>query len=165
MRAAALSSAGLTRRWVFFKKLRLKVILMPKELEKKYIQLQMLKQQLSAFVEEKNLLNEKVSELVVTIDALNKLGNIKQGDEMWSSLGSSAFVRSDIKDIEKVLIGIGAGIVVKEEKGKAAEILHGRLSELSKLDSEMMAEINKLGSMIAELEPEVQKLAEEESKK
>ena|SRR3989338_537005 len=138
---------------------------MSKELEKKYIQLQMLRQQFNAFVEEKNLLNEKVSELVVTIDALSKLGSIKQGDEIWSSLGSGAFVRSDIKDIEKVLIGIGAGIIVKEEKNNALEILHNRLSELSGIDSEMVAEINKLGSMIAELEPEVQKLAEEESAK
>ena len=126
---------------------------MSKELEKKYIQLQMLRQQFNAFVEEKNLLNEKVSELVVTIDALSKLGSIKQGDEIWSSLGSGAFVRSDIKDIEKVLIGIGAGIIVKEEKNNALEILHNRLSELSGIDSEMVAEINKLGRIITHLSP------------
>lgn len=138
---------------------------MNKDLEKKYIQLQMLKQQLNAFLEEKSLLNEKISEMVVTIDALSKLGSIGKGNEIWSSFGSGAFVRSDIKDVERVLISIGAGIVVHESKEKAVDILQGKLNELGAFDSEIVAEINKMSSMISELEPEVQRLAEEESGK
>ncbi len=138
---------------------------MNKDLEKKYIQLQMLKQQLNAFLEEKNLLNEKISELVVTIDALSKLGSIGKGNEIWSSFGGGAFVRSDIKDVEQVMISIGAGIVVRESKEKAVDILQGKLTELGAFDSEIVAEVNKMSSMIAELEPEVQRLAEEESGK
>ncbi len=138
---------------------------MSKDLEKKYIQLQMLKQQLNAFIEEKNLLNEKISELVMTIDALKKLGKISKGNEIWSSFGSGAFVRSDIKDVEQVLISIGAGVVVRESKERAIDILQGKLSELSAFDSEIVAEVNNMSSMIAELEPEVQRLAEQESSK
>ncbi len=141
------------------------MVSMNKDLEKKYIQLQMLKQQMNAFIEEKNLLNEKISELVMTIDALKKLGSIGKGNEIWSSFGSGAFVRSDIKDVEQVLISIGAGVVVRESKERAVDILHGKLSELSVFDSEIVAEVNKMSSMIAELEPEVQRLAEQESSK
>jgi len=77
------------------------------------------------------LVDEKVSEIVVTIDALKNLGKVKKGEEIWSGLGSGSFVRSDIKDIDKVLISVGAGVLIKEERNKAVDILQRRLDELN----------------------------------
>ncbi|MBI4170175.1 MAG: prefoldin subunit alpha [Candidatus Aenigmarchaeota archaeon] len=127
-----------------------------KELQKKYLMLQILKQQLSALLEEKNALNEKVAEIATTIQALEKLADVKKGEEMWSSLGSGAFARSDIKDTENVLVAVGAGVVVKETKERGIEILKLRLDHLQKLDAELVAEINKFGEQAANVEEELQ---------
>ena len=135
------------------------------EMQEKYIELQILKQQISSYVEQKQAIDEKEGEMNATIEALKSLPAVKKGEEIWSSLGSGTFVRSDIKDVEQVLIGIGAGIVVRESNEKAVDILQGKLNELGAFDSEIVAEVNKMNSMIAELEPEVQRLAEEESNK
>lgn len=134
------------------------------ELQTKYIQLQLMKQQLKALVEERNIIMERVNEMVISIDALQTLDSVKKEDEMWSSIGSSTFVRSDIKDTENVLVSIGAGIVVKETRARAIEILDGRMNELKKIDSEFIAEITKFAQAIEILEPEVEKLAEEHSR-
>ncbi|MFH0832974.1 MAG: prefoldin subunit alpha [Candidatus Aenigmatarchaeota archaeon] len=133
---------------------------MEKELQRKYLQLQLFKQQLNAMAEEKAMIDERMSELFITIDAISKLGKIKQGEEIWSSLGSGAFVRSGIKDTENVLVSIGAGVVVSETKEKTMEILKSRVDELMKIDSDMVAEINKLSKEVYELESEIQQLAE-----
>lgn len=133
------------------------------ELQTKYIQLQLMKQQLKALVEERNIIIERVNELNTSIDALQKLEGVKKEDEMWSSVGSSTFVKSDIKDTENVLVSIGAGIVVKETRTRAIEILDERLNELKKIDTEFLSEIAKFAQAIEILEPQVEKLAEEQA--
>jgi len=134
-----------------------------KELQRKYVQLQILKQQMNAFLEEKIMLDNKTNELSVTIESLKKLDEIKQGEEMWSSLGSETFVRADLKDIQKVIINIGAGVFAVKSTAEAAGILEERLGELSKFDTELVAEINKINQQITRLEPELQRLAEQAS--
>lgn len=129
-----------------------------KILQRKYLQMQLLKQQLNALIEEKNILDDKITEIVITIDALKKLENVKKGEEIWSTLGSGAFIRSDIKDIDTVLISVGAGVVIRERREKAIEILEGRLNELNAIDKEFVAEINKYNQQINKLETEIQNL-------
>lgn len=133
-----------------------------KELQTKYIQLQLMKQQISAFVEEKNLIDEKVSELVSAVNTLNKLKDVKKSSEIWSQLGGSVFVRSDIKDVEQVLISVGAGVVLKKQRAEAIGILQSRLEELTNLDRNIVAELRKFSEQAESLEAEVQQLAEKE---
>ncbi len=134
------------------------------ELQKKYMQLQILKKNLETLAEQKTELDERIAELTITVDAIKRLGGIKKGGEMWSSLGSGSFVRSDIKDTEKVLIGIGAGVILKKNSAEASEILDTRINELNSIDKELMAELGKYIEQIQIIEPEVQRLAEKEEK-
>ena len=134
------------------------------EIQRKYMQLQLLKQQLTALLEEKQVIDEKVSELLTTSNALNELGKIKEKEEIWSPLGSGAFVRSDIKDKEKVLVSIGSDIAIKETRTNAIEILQERLKEIIEVDKELSSEIEKFNTQITKLEPEIQQLIQKEQK-
>ena len=132
-----------------------------KELQRKYLQLQLYKHQLNTLIEQKNSIESRVEELRMTIHALEGLEKIKKGDEMWSSVGSSAFVMSDIKDTENVLINIGAGVVIKNTRKRSAEILQSRLNEMEEVNMSLMAEIIKYSEEVSKLEPEVQRLAQQ----
>ena len=129
------------------------------ELQSKYIQYQLMRQQLTAYTEEKALIDEKLNELNSTIDALHRLGDVKKGEEVWSPLGSGSFVRSDIKDTDNVMIAIGAGVVVRETKERSIEILQGRLEELADVNNDLTAEMTKLTQVLEKLEPELEMLA------
>ncbi len=131
------------------------------ELQHKYIELQILKQQITHYVEQKQALDEKEAEMTATMEALRNLDTIKQGDEMWSSLGSSTFVRSDIKDTKKVLVAVGAGVVAKETVGRAMEILEARIKDTNAVGMQIVGQANHLLERINELEPQVQKLMED----
>ena len=128
------------------------------ELQHKYIELQILKQQISQYVEQKQALDEKQGEMNATIEALRKIDTIKEGDEMWSSLGSSTFVRSDIKDTKKVLVAVGAGVVTKKPVERAIEILESRVKDRDALSTQIVEQANALRERINALEPQVQKL-------
>src|SRR3989344_162277 len=58
-----------------------------KDIQEKYIQLQMLKQQATSLLDERNQLEEQVRELPLTTDAVKQIGAVKQGSEIWSPLG------------------------------------------------------------------------------
>ena len=126
------------------------------ELQKRYMTLQILKQQLTAMAEEKSALASKIDEISMTTEALKKLESIKKGEEIWSTMGSGAFVRSDIKDTDNVLVAAGAGIVVKETRQRGIEILSGRLDELRKIDEQLAVEITKFGTQVQRLELQLQ---------
>lgn len=133
-----------------------------KDLQKKYMQLQLLKKQLESLIEQKTELDQRVSELADTVNSIRKLGEIKKGEEIWSSFGGNTFIRSDIKDVDKVLIGVGAGVLLKKKRTEAAELLKLRLDELNSIDRELTEEIGKYIEQINIIEPEVQRLAEKE---
>lgn len=130
-----------------------------RELQAKYFQYQILKQQMAAYLEEKTIIDERINELNMTIDALHKMDDVKNNQEMWSSLGSGAFVRSDIKDVQKVMISLGAGIVSKETKERCIEILQSRLEEITKIEHDMMTDLTNISQAIQKLEPELELLA------
>ncbi|MCX6819599.1 MAG: prefoldin subunit alpha [Candidatus Aenigmarchaeota archaeon] len=138
---------------------------MEKELQRKYLQLQLMKQQMNALLEEKIMLNERITELVSTIDAVKKLEHVRKGQEIWSPLGSAAFLDSDVKDTSKILIGVGAGVILKKTREDAIAILQSRLDEIDAIDKELITEINKYNNQLSVLEPEVQRLAEAEQAK
>jgi len=135
-----------------------------KDLQRKYVQLQLLKQQLNALLEEKIMLDNKSNELGATVESLKKLDEITKNEEMWSSLGSGAFVRAELRDVKSVMINIGADVFVVKPVGEATGILQSRLTEIEKFDTELVTEINKLGQNIERLEHEMQRLAEAEQK-
>ncbi|MDI6721321.1 MAG: prefoldin subunit alpha [Candidatus Aenigmarchaeota archaeon] len=133
-----------------------------KELQKKYVHLQILKQQASALMEEKQAIDSRVNEVNFTMNAIRKIGEASIGDRMWSPLGSGAFMISDVGDIEKVLVNAGAGVLVKTDREHAIEILEGRLKDLEDVDRQLMDELVKFGGQINSLEGEMQEMLEAE---
>lgn len=131
-----------------------------KELQRKYLQLQLYRHQFNALVEEKNKIDARIAEFRMTINALESLDKIKKGSEIWSPMGSSVFVMSDVKDTENVLVNIGAGVVIKSTRQRSVEILQSRLDEMEEVNRSLAAEILKYGEEIGKLEPEVQELAQ-----
>lgn len=135
------------------------------KMQRKYVQLQLLKQELNTYVEQKNALDEKLNELAATVEALKRLESINKGDEIWSPFGSGAFVRSDIKDTERVLVAVGAGVVLREKRERAVEIIETRRKELEEADRQLMQEATKLAQQAAGIEKELELLAHEEENK
>lgn len=133
------------------------------ELQKKYIALQMAKQQLESMMEQKNALDKRMAEMAITAEALEELEKTKKGEEIWSTLGSGTFIQSSVKDMSKVIVSVGAGVAIKKDRKKAVEILKSRMGELRSVEKELIELFTKHAEQTSMLEAEVQKLAEKES--
>jgi prefoldin alpha subunit len=135
---------------------------MDKMIQRKYMQMQMLRQQLEGMVQEKNMLNERLGEVAMTMDAIKRLEGLNKGDEMWSTLGSGVFIGADIKDKESVLVSVGSGIVVRATSEDASNMIDVRFRELMDIDKKIEDEMNKYAEQINSIEIELQRMIEQE---
>ena len=94
-----------------------------KELQKKYLYGQILKQQATALVEEKQAIEARLGEVAMTKEAINRIGVLTKGDLMWSPMGSGAFMISNVADTRNVLVNVGAGVLVKTNHDNPLPIL------------------------------------------
>ena len=127
-----------------------------RELQKKYMQYQIARQYVVALAEEKAALEARLAELSMTITAMQHLKDIKKGEEMWSTLGSDAFVMSDVKDASGAIVGVGAGVYIRKPLGEAVKTMNARHAELLEVDKQLLFEINTLNQQLTRLEPEIQ---------
>ena len=136
-----------------------------KELQKKYLYGQILKQQATALVEEKQAIEARLGEVAMTKEAINRIGLSTKGDLMWSPMGSGAFMISNVADTKNVLVNVGAGVLVKTNHDNALLILEGRMKELQEADANITAELNKFAQQLGALESEMQQMVHEEEHK
>jgi prefoldin alpha subunit len=132
------------------------------EIQEKYIHLQLVRQQLSTFIEEKSMLEKKMHEMNMSLESIRELKKTKKGIKMWAPLGSGSFVASDIKDNSNVLVSVGMGVMVKKNNDEAVEILSNRLEDMKKLDIEMLKQMIQISQFAEKLEEDLQKLAEKQ---
>ena len=127
-----------------------------KEMQKRYVQLQLLKQYATAMIEEKGNLESRISEIAVTIHAVEKLNEVKKGQEMLASLGAEVYINSSIEDAGSMVIGLGSGIYAKKTIKEAEEILGNRRKELEEAHQNIMEEVTQLVEQIEILENQMQ---------
>ncbi|GEM_PF-4714270 len=130
------------------------------DLQKMYMQHQMLQQYIKGYSEQTNIIEGKIQELISTTDAINEIKNTSIGSEIMANLGSQVFVKSSLKSTEKVIVELGAGIYASRSIEDAVKILDSRKQELMNVNNQIMMEINKLAMQMKHLEPEIQKLME-----
>jgi len=131
-----------------------------KELQKKYFYSQILRQQASALMEEKQMIDTRINEFNITKEAMKRMGDMKKGDLMWSPLGSGAFMIASNADTGKVLLNAGAGVLIKTERSHAIEVLDGRLKELQDADMHITTELSKFINQLGSVEKEMQEMVE-----
>ena len=127
-----------------------------RELQKKYMQYQIARQYVAALAEEKAALEARLAELSMTITAMQHLKDAKKGEELWSTLGSDAFVMSDVKDSSTAIVGVGAGVYIRKPLGEAVKTMNARHAELLEVDKQLLFEINTLNQQLTRLEPEIE---------
>lgn len=129
------------------------------ELQKKYLQYQILKQQITGMLQERASIEEKGAEIRVALETLQNLTASSKGKSLWSPIGAGMFAKASLDDSDGFMISIGANVIVEEPREKAIKLLAEREEEATKLAGEMDAIIAHYTKEVESLEEELQKLA------
>ena len=78
-----------------------------------------------------------------TLEGVNKLQN---GDSTLVPVGAGSYVRMQLADSRKIVMGIGAGVAVEKEVGASATELKARLEELDRARTSIQQQLDQTGA-------------------
>lgn len=129
-----------------------------RRLSAEYVLLRNLVQSLQERIE---LLNQLINNIEVTLNSLEGIKNLKEENEVLFPLGGIVYVKSKVLITNKVLINVGAGIVLEKNISEAMEYLRDRQRTLK---LELQSALVQLRHATARLQ-EISAVLEKEAKR
>lgn len=130
-------------------------------IQQKYMELQMLNQQMAQLQNQLNIVDQQVTELNELNHNLEQVEKISKGKETFFPIGPGVFLKGRIEDNKKVLINIGSGVVIKKGINEANELFDKRIEELSKVRAQIESALLQASMQGQYFEYELQKMSAE----
>lgn len=128
-----------------------------KELQKMYLELQLLDEQMKQIQKQIVVLDEQLVELNNTLQALDDFNKTEVGTKILVSLSPGIFTSAELKDNKELLVNVGSNVVVKKTVAETKELLKKRLDSTKKYRNLTLAEMQKAGLQASNIEQEINK--------
>jgi len=130
----------------------------------KYLELQILNQQIKQLQQQIINLENQVIELEVLEDNLNELKKVKEGTEILVSMGAGIFAKAQLKDNKKVIVNVGSSTMVKKEIDEAKTLVTDQVNQIKQIVNEITEELEKAAVRIQGTQKEIQEMMESSKK-
>ena len=131
-------------------------------LKERYMEYQLLMQQLQQLQQNVSDLEKHVVDLNSLADNLNSLNDSEADGETLMPLGSGIFVKGTLKDNKNIIMNVGANVCVEKTVPEAKGVVSKQLNEVGGVIKQIQDEINNTTIRLQELQSEFQNLREEE---
>ena len=128
-----------------------------KEIEKKYVELNLIDQQLKIIQKQLIFIENQILELegvIQNLDEIKSLGSKKEG---LVALTNGIFVKSNIEQTEPLIVNVGANVLVEKSIDETKIFIREQLSKLRAAQQTLTNEFNALALRADELEAELTK--------
>lgn len=127
-------------------------------LKEKYLQFQMIQQQIEQITQHVEALNQRNAEVDVSIEAITELGKTKKDTEILSPIAHGIFLKAELKDNAALIVNVGADTAVEKTIPEIVEILKQQQQEIT----ENIVEAEKVFALLQEQAMNIYKEVEEE---
>lgn len=131
------------------------------ELTQKYVEFQLLNQQIQQSQQRLQMLAQQITELKSLSKNLSEISKVKAGSDMFTNLGVGVHLKSSVKDVKKLLVNVGAGIFVKKTPEETIKIVDKQAIELDKfcveLSKNLQISVERAESLRQEISEEKEK--------
>lgn len=128
-----------------------------KELQKMYLELQLLDEQMKQVQKQVVALDEQLIELNNTLQALDDFNKTEVGTNILVSLSPGIFTNAELKNNKELFVNVGNNIVVKKNVAGTKELLKKRLDSIKEYRSLTLAEMQKMNLQAVNIEQEINK--------
>lgn len=125
------------------------------------MRLEVFREQLTALVREQELLRVSLESHARAQRTLEALETFQKDREILVPIGAEAYVQAQPRSTEKVLLGIGRGIVVELDRPKALEMVVQRRGQLEKSDQGLAAQLRRVETEATQLQARLQLMYQE----
>ena len=129
-----------------------------KIIQEKYMELQLINQQMEEFQKQVKLVSEQIEEIGRIKEALSEFKNFKPGSEMLAPISSGIFVKARVEKTDELLVNVGGNTTVPKSVDATKALLERQLTEIRKVYEEleknqvlMQARAQKLGTELQKM--------------
>jgi len=128
-----------------------------KELQKMYLELQLLDEQMKQVQKQMVALDEQLVELSNTLQALDDFNQTNIGTNILVSLSPGVFTNAELKNNKELFVNVGNNIVVKKNVAETKEMLKKKMDAMNKYKEIVLVELQKLNAKAVNIEQEINK--------
>ena len=128
------------------------------DLQKKYLELQIIIEQISQIQQQINILQNNIFELSNLMESISILKEIKKDAESFSSLGSNIFVKTKIQDANELFVNVGSNIFVVKDLEETKLLVSSQINRVDQVIRESEIKLNQLGEDGRLLESEIMEM-------
>ncbi len=129
------------------------------QIQQKYMQFQMLQQQLEQISQHLELLNQQNAELDISINAVKELGETKVDNELLAPIADGIFLKGELKDNQKLVVNVGSNTTVEKSVPEVVDLLKKQKEDISKKMVEADAMMQEFSQQAMQLYQEVEEAA------
>ena len=133
-----------------------------KKAQEMYMEFQMIDQNIKQLQKQLEIVTNQLFELNITGNSLDEFKKISQGSGVFVPLSSGIFAKAIIADASELLVNVGANVVVKKDVASTKKLIQNQLEEISRIQKQMINELEKMTSHAAQLEMQLQGLISKE---
>ena len=123
-----------------------------KEMQKKYVELQVLANQLKQMQAQVQALDEHSIELSSIVGNIEELKAFESGREILVPFSEGIFARANLQDSKELIVNVGSGILVRKSLSETAELLSKRISDINGQKEMLINELQEISIKVEKLE-------------
>ena len=126
------------------------------EQQKKALEFQILYGQLEQYQTQLADLQQQKQNLNNLLLSLGEVSKLKKGDEFLSPLSSGVLVKTELKEPGKILMAVGANVIVKKRIEEAELSIKEQEKQIILLISQLKSESEKLAQAVYSIQQELE---------
>lgn len=111
-----------------------------------------LQQQAESIRQQAGMVQISIEDCTRAITTLDELESVSGSINTMLPLGGGTFIHANVADVEKVVVGLGAGVSVEKSPSEAKELLNKRKEELGKVVERLNGSLSQIGQRIQSIE-------------
>lgn len=131
-----------------------------KELQQKYLELQLIDQQLKQIQKQIQNIDAQIVELNNTKASIEDLKKAKPNSEVLIPISPGIFFEGTIKDNKDFRVNVGADTVVTKSASETKELVDKQIKEMNELREQMMGNLQEMVLQAQVIQKDLEKLSE-----
>ena len=119
-----------------------------KDIQKQYLEFQILNQQLQQLQQQAGMIEKQIIELRKLSDNLDSIKQLKGNNELLVPMGAGIFMKAQLKDNSTLLINVGSDVIVKKTFLESKEMLESQLKELEDILENANGQVSELATQL-----------------
>ena len=132
------------------------------QIQQKYMQFQMMQQQLEQISQHLELLNQQNADLDISINAVQELSKTNIDNEFLAPIADCIFMKGELKDNQKLIVNVGSNTTVEKSVPDVVKLLEEQKEDISKRMVEADAMMQEMSMQAMQLYQEVEDSAKGE---